>query len=77
MLYLAYLPGQDCGLQGLLSLPDPEQVPPNCSSLVLVRDRVLVPPPQGFEQDNQVDQGPQTQSSGNKKKTFSNLLITT
>ena len=57
-------------LQGLLSLLDPEQVPPNCSILVLVRDRVLVPPPQGIEQDNQVDQGPQTQSSRKKEQLF-------
>ena len=53
-------------LQCLLSLPDPEQVPPNRSITVLVRDRSLVPPPQVFEQDNQVDQGPQTQSSRKK-----------
>ena len=60
------LPGQDCMLQCLLSLPESEQVPPNCSILVLVRERVLVPLPQVFEQDNQVDQGPQTQSTGKK-----------
>ena len=60
------VPGQGCVLQCLLSLPDPEQVPPNCSILVLVRDRLLVPPPQVFEQDNQVDQGPQTQSTRKK-----------
>ena len=64
------LPGQGCVLQGLLSLPDPEQVPPNCSILVLVRDRVLVPPSQVLEQGNQVDQGPQTQSPGKKEQVF-------
>ena len=47
-----------------MSLPDPEQFPPFGSALVLVRDLVLVPPPQVFEQDDQVFQGPQTQSSG-------------
>ena len=61
------LPGQDCMLQCLLSLPESEQVPPNCSILVLVRERVLVPLPQVFEQD-QVDQCPQTQSSRKKNK---------
>ena len=66
------MPGQDCVLQCLLSLPDPEQVPPNRSILVLVRDRLLVPPPQVFEQDNQDDQGPQTQSS---KKENNNLKL--
>ena len=61
---------QECVLQGLLSLPDPEQFPPFFSALVLVRDLVSVPPPQVFEQDPQVDQRPQTQSTGNKKKYF-------
>ena len=70
------LPVQDCVLQLFMSLPDPEQFPPFRSALVLVRDLVLVPPPQVLEQDNQVDQGPQTQSSG-KKTTFQNLIITT
>ena len=56
--------GQDCVLQVLLSLLDPGQFPPFRSALVLVRNLVFVPPPQVFEQDNQVDQGPQTQSSG-------------
>ena len=51
-------------LQCLLSLPDPEQVPPLHSVLVLVRDRVLVPLPQVFVQDDQVDQLPQRQLSG-------------
>ena len=55
-------------LQVLLSLIDPEQFPPFCSALVLIRDLVSIPPPQVFEQDNQVDQGPQTQSSGKKNK---------
>ena len=55
---------QECVLQGLLSLPDPEQVPPFFSILIFLRDLVLVPTPQDFEQDNQVDQDPQTQSSG-------------
>ena len=50
-------------LQVLLSLPDPEQFPPFRSALVLLRDLVSVPPPQVFEQDDQVDQDPQTQSS--------------
>ena len=59
-----WLPGQDCVLQVLVSLPDPEQFPPFRSALVLVRDLVSVPPPQVFEQGNQVDQAPQTQSSG-------------
>ena len=58
------LPGQDCVLHVFVSLPDPEQIPPFRSALVLVRDLVLVPPPQGFEHGNQVDQAPQTQSSG-------------
>ena len=58
------LPGQGCVLQGLLSLPDPEQVPPLRSVLVLVRDLVLVPLPQCFVQDFQVDQISQTQFSG-------------
>ena len=53
---------QDCVLQSLLSLPDPGQFPPFRSVLILVRDLVLVPFPQNFEQDDQVDQGPQTQS---------------
>ena len=69
---VACLPGQDCVLQVLLSLPDSEQFPPFCLVLVLVRDLVSVPPPQVFEQDNQVDQGPQTQSSG-KKPNISKL----
>ena len=56
--------GQDCVLQGLLSFPDPEQVPPFCSILIFLRDLVLVPTPQSFEQNDHVDQGPQTQSSG-------------
>jgi hypothetical protein len=55
---------QECVLQGLLSLPDPEQFPPFCSISIFLRDLVLVPTPQSFEQDDQVDQGPQTQSSG-------------
>ena len=45
---------------------DPEQFPPFCSSLVLLRDLFSIPLPQVFEQDDQADQGPQTQSSGNK-----------
>ena len=56
--------GTFCVLQNLLSLSEPEQFPPFCSILIFLRDLVLVPTPQGFEQDNQVDQGPQTQSSG-------------
>ena len=55
---------QDCVLHRLLSLPDPEQFPPFCSFLILLRDLVLVPPPQDFEQGDQNDQIPQTQSSG-------------
>ena len=55
---------QECVLQGLLSLPDPEQFPPFCSISIFLRDLVLVPTPQSFEQDDQVDQCPQTQSSG-------------
>ena len=47
-----------------MSLPDPEQFPPFRSVFVLVRDLVLVPPPQGFEQDDQLPQRPQTQFSG-------------
>ena len=69
---LLKVPGQDCVLHCLLSLPDPEQVPPIFSILVLVRDRLLDPPPQVFEQDNQVDQGPQTQSS---RKRNNNLKL--
>ena len=67
------LPGQGCVLQGLLSLPDPEQVPPLRSVLVLVRDLVAVPLPQVFEQETQVDQGPQTQFSG-KITIIQNLI---
>ena len=65
------LPAQDCVLQVFVSLPDSEQFPPFCSALVLVRDLVSVPPPQVFEQGNQVDQGPHSQSSG-KNTTFQN-----
>ena len=54
----------------MMSLPDPEQFPPFSSALVLIRDLDLVPPPQGFEQDNQVDQGPQTQSFSGKTQHF-------
>ena len=61
---------QDCVLQGWLSLPDPEQFPPFCSFLILLRDLVMVPPPQDFEQDDQNDQIPQTQSSGKKQQHF-------
>ena len=64
MNFVSCLPAQDCVLQFLMSLPDPEQFPPFRSVLVLVRNLVWVPPPQGFEQDNQVDQDPQTQSIG-------------
>ena len=53
-----------------MSLSDPEQVPPNRSILVLVRDRVLVPPPQDTEQENQADQAPQTQSSRKKNNNL-------
>ena len=74
---------QDCVLQRLLSLPGPEQFPPFCSFLILLRDLVLVPPPQDFEQGGQNDQIPQTQSSGknnsnsklDKKKCFTFDLI--
>ena len=69
------LPAQGCVLQGLLSLLDSKQFPPFCSALVFLRDLVSVPPPQVFEQGNQVDQGPQTQSSG-KTTTSQNLIIT-
>ena len=55
---------QDCVLHRLLSLPDPEQFPPFRSFLILLRDLILVPPPQDFEQGDQYDQIPQTQSSG-------------
>ena len=72
---MSCLLGQDCVLQVLLSLPDPEQFPPFCSTLVLVRDLVSVPPPQVFEQENQVDQGPQSQSS-EKNTTLKNLIMT-
>ena len=61
-------------LQVLLSLPDPKQFPPFSSALVLVRDLDLVPPPQDFEQGNQVDQAPHTQSSG---KSTNIILIST
>ena len=57
-------------LQSLLSLPDPEQFPPFRSFLILLRDLVMVPPPQDFEQDDQIDQIPQTQSSGKKQQQF-------
>ena len=70
------LPGQDSVLQVLMSNLDPEQFPPFCSTLVLLRDLFSIPPPQVFEQDDQVDQDPQTQSSG-KYTTFQNLMITT
>mgnify|MGYP007048360905 CR=1 FL=1 len=56
--------GQECVLQNLLSLSEPEQFPPFCSILIFLRDLVLVPTPQSFEQDDQVDQRSQTQSSG-------------
>ena len=59
-----YLPGQDCVLQDFVSLPDSKQFPPYRSGLVFIRDLVSVPPPQGFEQGNQDDQAPQSQSSG-------------
>ena len=59
----------------MMSLLDPEQFPPFRSALVLVRNLVLVPTPQGFEQGNQVDQAPQTQSSV-KSTIFQNLIIT-
>ena len=61
---MACLPAQDCVKQRLLSLPEPGQLPPFRSVSILLRDLVLVPPPQDFEQDDHVDQGPQTQSSG-------------
>ena len=64
------LPAQDCVLQLMMSLPDPEQFPPFSSALVLVRDLDLVPPPQDLEQGNQVDQAPQTQSSEKKAHYF-------
>ena len=70
------LPGQDSVLQVLMSNLDPEQFPPFCSTLVLLRDLFSIPPPQVFEQDDQVDQDPQTQSSG-KYTTFQNSIITT
>ena len=57
---------QDCVLQRLLSLPDPEQFPSFCSVLILLRDLVMVPSPQDFEQGDQNDQIPQMQSSGKK-----------
>ena len=72
MLYISCLPAQGCVLQVLLSLPDPEQFPPFTSALVLVRDLVSVPPPQVFEQDDQVDHDSQTQSSG-KNNNISKL----
>ena len=53
-------------LQRFLSLPDPGQFPPFFSVLLLVRDLLLVPPPQGFEQDDQFVQRPQTQFTGKK-----------
>ena len=64
------VPEQGSVLQDLLSLLDPEQFPPFRSAFFFLRDLVSVPPPQVFEQDNQVDQDSQTQSSGNKKKYF-------
>ena len=67
------LPGQDCVLHVFVSLPDPEQIPPFRSALVLVRDLSSVPPPQVFEQGDQADQVPQTQSSG-KNTTFQHLI---
>ena len=60
-------------LQRLLSLPDPAQIPPNRSILVLVRDLALNPSPQDFEQDDQLVQGPQTQFSG-KNNNISKLM---
>ena len=56
--------GTFCVLQNLLSLSEPEQFPPFCSILIFLRDLVLVPTPQSFEQGVQDDQGPQTQSFG-------------
>ena len=55
----------------MMSFPNPEQFPPFCSAWILVRDLVSIPPPHVFEQDTQVDHGPQTQSS--EKKPFYNL----
>ena len=59
-------------LQRFLSLPDPGQFPPFFSVLLLVRDLALVPPPQGFEQDDQFVQGPQTQFTG--KNSYNSKL---
>ena len=61
---IACLPAQDCVLQRFLSLPEPGQLPPFRSVSILLRDLVLVPPPQDFEQDDHVDHCPQTQSTG-------------
>ena len=67
--------GQDCVLQSLLSLPDPEQFPPFRSFLILLRDLVMVPLPQDFEQDDQIDQIPQTQSSGTNKSNSKLMFL--
>ena len=72
------LTAQDGVLQLLLSLLDPEQVPPLRSIVVLVRDRVLFLPPQDSEQAVQGVQLPQTQFSGknnnNSKLENPNLI---
>ena len=38
-------------LQALVIVPEPGQLPPLASSLVLERDRDWIPPPQVFEHD--------------------------
>ena len=43
-------------LQSLVTVLEPEQVPPIASSIILDRDRDLVPSPQVFEQKDQYDQ---------------------
>ena len=62
---------QECVLQGLLSVPDPVQFPPFRSISIFLRVLVLVPMPQSFEQDDHVDQSPQTQSSVSVSVSFS------
>ena len=65
MLYLAYLPGQDCVLQGLLSIPDPvHSFPPYDSSWLLDRVRVSTPGPQVLEHEDHLDQVFHSQSTG-------------
>ena len=45
------LPGQFSVLQSLVIVPEPEQIPPLASFIVLERNRDCIPPPQVFEHE--------------------------